>query len=116
MPAITINKTIKTAMDNIASNNFVLPAIQRKFVWSPEQIEMLFDSIMRDYPINGFMLWRVEDADIRKTQQFYGFLQNYCEHFHETNPDFASEAKQDFFAVIDGQQRLTSLYIGLFGT
>ena len=116
MSAIAIDKTIKTAMENIVSYDFVLPAIQRKFVWSPEQIEMLFDSIMRDYPINGFMLWRVEDAAIRKTQQFYGFLKDYCEHFHENNPDFASGAKPDFFAVIDGQQRLTSLYIGLFGT
>jgi uncharacterized protein with ParB-like and HNH nuclease domain len=116
MPAIAIDKTIKTAMENIASNNFVLPAIQRKFVWSTDQIEMLFDSIMRDYPINGFMLWHVQDAVIRKTQQFYGFLKDYCEHFHENNPDFASGAKPDFFAVIDGQQRLTSLYIGFFGT
>ena len=116
MSAITIDKTIKTAMKNIESHQFVLPAIQRKFVWSPEQIEMLFDSIMRDYPINAFMLWHVEDAAIRNTQQFYGFLLNYCEHFHENNPDFASGAMPEFFAVIDGQQRLTSLYIGLFGT
>ena len=116
MPTITIDNTIKTAMKNIASNNFVLPAIQRKFIWSPDQIEMLFDSIMRDYPINGFMLWHVQNTAIRETQQFYGFLKDYCEHFHEDNPDFASRAKPDFFAVIDGQQRLTSLYIGFFGT
>jgi uncharacterized protein with ParB-like and HNH nuclease domain len=103
-------------MKNIASNNFVLPAIQRKFIWSPDQIEMLFDSIMRDYPINGFMLWHVQDVAIRETQQFYGFLKDYCEHFHENNPGFASGAKPDFFTVIDGQQRLTSLYIGFFGT
>lgn len=116
MPTITIDKTIKTAMESIASNTFVLPAIQRKFIWFPGQVEMLFDSIMRDYPINGFMLWHVQDAAIRETQQFYGFLKDYCEHFHENNPEFASGAKPDFYAVIDGQQRLTSLYIGFFGT
>ena len=68
MSAITIDKTIKTAMENIESHHFVLPAIQRKFVWSPEQIEMLFDSIMRDYPINAFMLccgtWRTQPYGI----------------------------------------------------
>ena len=37
MSAITIDKTIKTAMENIESHHFVLPAIQRKFVWSPER-------------------------------------------------------------------------------
>ena len=37
MSAITIDKTIKTAMENIKSHQFVLPAIQRKFVWSPER-------------------------------------------------------------------------------
>ena len=37
MPAIAIDKTIKAAMENIKSHQFVLPAIQRKFVWSPER-------------------------------------------------------------------------------
>ena len=47
--------TIKDAIDNIHSRKYLLPAIQREFTWSSEQIEMLFDSIMRDYPINSFM-------------------------------------------------------------
>jgi uncharacterized protein with ParB-like and HNH nuclease domain len=41
--------SIKEAMNNIATNQYLLPAIQRKFVWESEQIEMLFDSIMRNY-------------------------------------------------------------------
>ena len=49
--------TIKKAIDNIDSGDFLLPAIQRRFVWSTKQIEMLFDSIMQDYPINTFMFW-----------------------------------------------------------
>lgn len=42
---------IKDAMNNIASNTYLLPAIQRKFVWDCDQIETLFDSIMRNYPM-----------------------------------------------------------------
>ena len=38
--------TIKDAIDNIHTRQFLLPAIQRKFTWSSNQIEMLFDSIM----------------------------------------------------------------------
>ena len=57
--------TIKEAMNSIAQNRYVLPAIQRKFVWRPEQIEMLFDSIMRNYPINSFMMWNITDENIQ---------------------------------------------------
>ncbi|EPF4815080.1 DUF262 domain-containing protein, partial [Klebsiella pneumoniae] len=47
--------TIKQAIDSINLRHYLLPAIQRKFVWSSRQICLLFDSIMRDYPINSFM-------------------------------------------------------------
>ena len=44
--------TISDAISSIETRKFLLPAIQRKFVWSSDQIEVLFDSIMRNYPIN----------------------------------------------------------------
>ena len=53
--------TIKDAIDNIVDRTYLLPAIQRKFVWSSDQIEVLFDSIMRGYPINSFMFWEVKE-------------------------------------------------------
>lgn len=49
--------TISDAILHIERREYLLPAIQRKFVWSSEQIERLFDSIMRGYPINTFMFW-----------------------------------------------------------
>jgi uncharacterized protein with ParB-like and HNH nuclease domain len=109
--------TIIDAMDSIAINEFLLPAIQRKFTWGPNQIELLFDSIMRNYPINSFMLWKITDKSIKHNYRFYTFLQDYCEKFGEENPDAPTPfLKDEFFAVIDGQQRLTSIYIGLNGT
>ena len=69
-PAITI----KEAIDNIDANKFLLPAIQRKFVWSTEQIELLFDSIIREYPINSLMLWEITSEEIKKNYKFYSFL------------------------------------------
>ena len=57
--------TIKDAIDNIVSRNYLLPAIQRKFVWSSYQIEVLFDSIMRSYPINSFMFWEVKENKVK---------------------------------------------------
>ena len=61
---------IKEAINYIARNNYLLPAIQRKFVWEIEQIEMLFDSILRGYPINSFMLWKIQDSSIKQKYKF----------------------------------------------
>ena len=108
--------TIKDAIDKIHSRQFLLPAIQRKFTWSSSQIEMLFDSILRGYPINSFMLWKISDSEIKSGYKFYEFITSYREFFAENNKDIDTKGVPDFEAVIDGQQRLTSLYIGLRGT
>lgn len=108
--------SIEEAMQQIVSRRYLLPAIQRKFTWDSAQIEVLFDSIMRGYPINTFMLWKVTDTKVKTGFRFYQFLESYCEWFAEDNPGFDTKGHGDFHAVIDGQQRLTSLYIGLKGT
>lgn len=108
--------TIEKAIHQIVNRHYLLPAIQRKFTWSSSQICVLFDSIMRGYPINTFMFWEVREQEVKKSFRFYQFLERYCERFEENNPDFDTKGHGDFFAVIDGQQRLTSLYIGLKGT
>lgn len=101
--------TIKDAIDKIHNRQYLLPAIQRKFTWSSNQIEMLFDSILRGYPINSFMMWRISANEIKSGYKFYEFLA-------ENNKDIDTKGVSDFEAVIDGQQRLTSLYIGLHGS
>ncbi|MFP6819119.1 DUF262 domain-containing protein [Acinetobacter sp.] len=109
--------TIKEAVNAIQSNDFLLPAIQRKFVWTSNQICQLFDSILRGYPINSFMMWEITDSEIKKNYKFYEFLTKYCQRFNEENPHIEINASsKNFKAIIDGQQRLTSLYIGLCST
>ena len=54
-------------------NKIYLPAIQRKFVWKPNQIEKLFDSIMRGYPIGTFLFWDLEENNVNK-YTFYKFI------------------------------------------
>ena len=109
--------TIQEAIAAINAGDYLLPAIQRKFVWSSHQICVLFDSIMRGYPINSFMFWEVKSDGIKNDFKFYEFLRSYCQRFGEENPHKPTNASyKDFKAIIDGQQRLTSLYIGLCGT
>ena len=50
---------IKDAINMIVNNSLLLPAIQREYVWKKQAIELMFDSILRDYPINTLMFWRI---------------------------------------------------------
>ena len=73
--------TIKEAVDKIHSRQYLLPAIQRKFTWTSNQIEMLFDSILRGYPINSFMFWKISASEIKSGYKFYEFITEYREFF-----------------------------------
>ena len=107
--------SVKKAIDNIRKKHYVLPSIQREFVWDTEQIVKLFDSLMRDYPISTFLFWKVDKSRI-KDFQFYEFLK----HYHEKNSKHNNKAdlsqEEDVIAILDGQQRMTSLYLALTGT
>lgn len=107
--------TIAEAVDNIHSNSFLLPAIQREFVWSSSKIEWLFDSLMRNYPISSFLFWSVE-GDTVNGYRFYKFINEYRERYKTHNEEISTEGISSFSAVLDGQQRLTSLYLGLKGS
>jgi uncharacterized protein with ParB-like and HNH nuclease domain len=107
--------TIIEAIENIESNHYLLPAIQREFEWEHSKIEWLFDSIMRNYPISSFLFWRVE-GDTKTAYKFYKFLRVFREEYETHNQEIDTNGHSDFTAVLDGQQRLTSLYIGLKGS
>lgn len=107
--------TISAAIRNIENNQYLLPAIQREFEWSYDKIEWLFDSIMRNYPISSFLFWRVE-GETKTNYKFYQFLKDFRQRYKTHNEEFSTSTHNDFTAVLDGQQRLTSLYIGLRGS
>lgn len=107
--------TIKKAIENIRKRHFVLPSIQREFVWDTDQIETLFDSLMRDYPISTFLFWKVDKANVGRFQ-FYEFLKNYHEKDSRHNQKADLSNDEDVIAILDGQQRMTSIYIALSGS
>lgn len=107
--------TIKEAIENIETNRYLLPAIQREFVWEHTKIEWLFDSIMRNYPISSFLFWQVS-GETKKGYKFYKFINEYRETFKIHNDEISTNGLNDFQAILDGQQRLTSIYIGLKGS
>jgi len=107
--------TIEQALTQIGKNNYVLPAIQREFVWRPEQIERLFDSLMQGYPFGTFLFWSVEPQNAGKFK-FYDFVRHYHERTGAHCPDLDDMKGRAVTAVLDGQQRLTALNIGLRGS
>ena len=107
--------TIRKAIEYIRKRHYVLPSIQREFVWEVEQIETLFDSLMRNYPIGTFLFWKVDKGKI-KNFQFYEFLREYHQKDRRHNPKADLTDNEDIIALLDGQQRLTSLYLALVGS
>ena len=106
--------TIKQAVDRIARNEWVLPAIQREFVWQPKQICALFDSVMQGYPFGEFLVWQVK-AENAARYRCYGFVHEYHERDNPHCPDLGILRDRPLTAVLDGQQRLTAFNIGLRG-
>ena len=105
--------TIATIVKRLNVQYF-LPAIQREFVWKPEQIVQLFDSILRGYPISSFLFWELDPANKDKWE-IYRFVDNFDERGTH-NPATNGHGVQQLTLVLDGQQRLTSLLIGLKGS
>ncbi|GAA8915807.1 DUF262 domain-containing protein [Helicobacter pylori] len=123
------DKSIKNVVDELNVRYF-LPNIQCEYVWlkkaDEKKIEQLFDSILRGYPIGSFLFWKLQKEDIAKSDeqdsdklnfQLYQFITNYDERKpHNEKIRIEQISRDDLSIVLDGQQRLTSLYIGLKGT
>ena len=107
--------TIKATLDQISRHDIVLPAIQREFVWQPAQICRLFDSLMQGYPFGTFLYWKVQPENSGK-YKFYDFVLRYHERDNPHCPALPELHNQSLTAVLDGQQRLTALNIGLHGS
>lgn len=107
--------TVREAVIAIHGGRYLLPAIQRELVWDQDRICRLFDSLMRDYPISSFLFWKVP-GNRKRDFQFYEFLRNYHERDARHNIKANVQGDSDITAILDGQQRLTALYIGLMGS
>lgn len=97
------------------NRDIYLPAIQREFVWGTDRIERLFDSIMADFPIGSFLYWRLEQKN-KDEWPVYEFIRDFDgESPHNPSANMAG-ITTDITLVLDGQQRITSLFVGLRGS
>lgn len=110
------------ALKLIAHKKMLLPDIQREYCWDEKDIESLFESIADDYPVGSCIFWKTNKAVLNSEKpNLYYFIQKCKRHGgevftkNEKAPESISE-DGDYYIVLDGQQRLTSLNIALFGS
>ena len=100
--------SIYQLINEIDSKEIVLFAIQRDFVWDTDRIRLLFDSIMRGYPVGIILLWETyQPIQFRYFDSY--FTADALHKFHENAGDKRMKL------VLDGQQRLSSIYVALRG-
>jgi hypothetical protein len=87
-----VDYTLGNLVEYIRLGEIGLPDIQRPFVWKNAKVRDLFDSMYRGYPVGYLLFWQNELADDSRT--------------------IGTDAKQKppRLLIVDGQQRLTSLY------
>src|ERR1700678_156403 len=111
-PKHSLRKIVSFLNNPDEDGGFWLPNIQRPFVWSEEQMCRLFDSILREYPISTLLVWKTK-SKIRCRK----FIDNFrIEHIHHLTNFYVPQDEKKKCLVLDGQQRLQSLFIGLKGS
>jgi uncharacterized protein with ParB-like and HNH nuclease domain len=111
-PKHSLRKIVSFLNNPDEDGGFWLPNIQRAFVWGEEQTCRLFDSILREYPISTLLVWKTKSS-IRRRK----FIDNFRpEHRMRLSDFFVPEDDKRKCLVLDGQQRLQSLFIGLKGS
>ena len=100
MPEIFSNTTltVNQLIEKIDTGELGLPELQRPFIWKDTKVRDLFDSMMRGYPIGYLMLWECPTLEKKKSI-------GVDAHSYDSPKE----------VIIDGQQRLTSLYAVIKG-
>lgn len=109
-----INTTVSDVIRNFVNQNTFLPAIQREYIWGTYEICKLFDSLMCGYPISSFLFWKIREEDKNKWTA-YEFIREFDKETPHNKEANFNGLNKDLYLVLDGQQRMTSLYIGLKG-
>lgn len=107
-----------TALKYAKDRNLLLPDIQREYVWDVSEIEKLFESIVDDYPIGTCIFWKTNRKTINEEKpNLYYFLRDFKrgESKNEKAPEVFTD-EYDYYIVLDGQQRITSMNIALYGS
>lgn len=95
--------TLANLIADVENGRYRIPQFQREYVWPRSKVQELFDSIYHEYPIGSFFLWDAERKDNHLFRQLIDLgVPPVKDH-------------DDISFILDGQQRITSLYVTLMG-
>jgi hypothetical protein len=106
-----LDPTLFGLISQIERDEIVLPAMQRPFVWKEDRIYKLIDSLLRGFPIGAVMLWRTSTI-----QRFRRLPRDVDVDLPEIFNFETSLDTRNKYLVLDGQQRLTSVFAAFKGT
>lgn len=115
MSDLNPNQRIYDVAQAIHQGRYRIPNIQLGYEWGTDRVAKLLDSIMSGYPIGAIMVWRPTD-EIRRdiqTRRFVADFESARDYLSE--PPHEADAGPEAYLVLDGQQRLQSLYLSLYG-
>lgn len=97
------NWNLQKVFNQLENGNMKIPRFQRGYVWERSKIVKLLNSIQSQYPIGSFFIWEASKE-----------YKNFCREIKELNLPEDPESNYYSF-ILDGQQRITSLYVALKG-
>lgn len=118
------SRTVRETLPHLNQSMFI-PSLQRDYCWDQQQIEKLWDSLLRGLPLGSLLLWEADSGESRD-EPAYSFINQYVDeraypeddgpirYSQRYRPDEIEQS--DYSLVLDGQQRLTSFYISLLGS
>lgn len=96
--------TLSRMIYEMSNGEYRIPQFQREYVWSKSDVTSLFDSVYNSYPIGSIFAWKVPSD-----------MNRFFRKLHQLDQPSLEETGREISFILDGQQRLTSLYLGLKG-
>ena len=97
-----ISRRYDDIIRNIEKGIYQIPKFQRDFVWDKNKSAKLIESLLKGYPIGSFILWKTKER-LKSLKKLGGEILKEIEE-----GDFV-------YYILDGQQRITSLYLAIKG-
>ena len=105
-----LDLTLRGLLAQVEAGAVVLPAMQRPFVWDETRISRLIDSLLRGFPVGAVMLWGT--SSVQRYRRVARDVDTGTDQIYA----FEKSTGGTKYLVLDGQQRLTSLFIAFYGT
>ncbi|MEN6444438.1 MAG: DUF262 domain-containing protein [Candidatus Cloacimonas sp.] len=92
----------------------LVPDIQRPFVWTPDKVILLMDSIFRGWPFGSVLMWEVGSSDFHENRGIpYRTFWRDVDRVNGADTGFLEKNDEKKYMVLDGQQRIQSLLLAL---